>query len=129
MAQQPLYTVSDGSISVNVGAMRHSITITQLGLSSPPATDAAGPVKTYLPFLSSLMAAIEVLRGTDVIRGGLITSQVFLTVLIWYQPGVLPNMRVQNLDNGNVYVVQSINNILERNEVLLLQCIGLGLNE
>lgn len=126
---QPLYTVENGSISVNIGAMRHQITITQLALSSPPAYDPAGPVKTYQPFISGLLAAIEVLRGTDVIRGGLITSQVFLTVLIWYQPGILSNMRVQNLDNGSTYVIQSLNNVLERNEVLLLNCIGLGLNE
>lgn len=112
---------------VNVGAMRHAIAIQQQQPVSPPVYDAAGPVLAWTTFVSAL-AAIETLRGTDVIKSGQTTAQLFLMVTLWYQPGILPSMRVVS-DNGSIYVIQAVENILELNVVLVLTCLGLGANE
>lgn len=123
----PLYTVCNGQPVPNVGLFIHLITIQSQGLASPPTYDAAGPVVGWID-LTTVMAGIETVRGTDVIKGGQTTTQLYLTLTMWYAPGVLPNMRVIS-DNGNRYIIQSIENILERNVVMVLNCLGLGPND
>lgn len=118
--------VENNSITVDSAAMRHSITIQAQGPTSPPSYDASGPLLTWTTFTTSL-AAIETMRGTDVIRAGQDTTQLFLTVTMWWQPGILPNMRVLS-DTGSTYLIQAIENILERNRVLVLNCLGLARN-
>ncbi len=127
MAQTSLVQIRNGWPVVNVGAMRHAIAIQQQQPVSPPVYDAAGPVLAWTTFVSAL-AAIETLRGTDVIKSGQTTAQLFLMVTLWYQPGILPSMRVVS-DNGSIYVIQAVENILELNVVLVLTCLGLGANE
>lgn len=125
--QSTFVRIENGWPVVDVGSMRHAITIQQQGPTSPPTTDAAGPHLVWSTFATAL-AAIETVRGTDVIRAGQDTTQLFLTATIWYQAGILPNMRVIS-DNGSVYVIQAIENILELNVVLVLNCLALGQNQ
>ena len=127
MPAQPFVTITNNWPSIDIGRMRHAITIQQMGTSSPPVYDASGPSLTASTFTTA-MAAIETVRGTDVIRSGQATTQLFLTVGMWYQPGILPNMTVLS-DNGSRYVIQSVENILEMNVVLILNCLALGSNE
>jgi hypothetical protein len=126
MPSTPVVTVSNGWPSLNVGALRHSITVQIQGLGSPITYDAAGPKLAWNPFTTA-MASVVPVRGTDVIKAGQVTTQLFVTVTMWWQPGILPNMQVLN-DNGSTYVIQSVENILEMDVVLVLNCLGLAAN-
>jgi len=119
-------TVKNGWPSINIGALRHQITIQQLLPSSPPVYNEQGETLSWQPFTTA-QAAIEPISGKDVIRGGQTTTQLFLTIAIWYQPGIAANMRVIS-DNGSVYIIQSIENVLEMNQVLTLNCLGINQN-
>jgi SPP1 family predicted phage head-tail adaptor len=119
--------VVNGWPSIDIGALRHAITILALGPSSPPTYDEAGPQLTWQP-VASAMAAINPISGKDVIKGGQTTTQLNLAIAMWYQDGILPNMRVQS-DNGSIYVIQSIENVMEMNVVLTLNCVGLASND
>jgi site-specific DNA recombinase len=101
---------------------RHQIVILQQQRSS----DASGSAVTMVPFVSAY-AKIVVVRGTDVIKAGQVTTQLFLTISIWYQAGILADMQVQAM-NG-LYVIQSVENISELDVVLVLNCVALSQNE
>ena len=60
-------------------------------------------------------------------KAGQVTTQLFLTISIWYQAGILADMQVQAM-NG-LYVIQSVENISELDVVLVLNCIALSQNE
>ena len=108
--------------SIDPGEMRHQITILQQQRSS----DASGSAVTMVPFASAY-AKIVVIRGTDVIKAGQVTTQLFLTISIWYQAGILADMQVQAL-NG-LYVIQSVENVSELGVVLVLNCVALSQNQ
>jgi Phage head-tail joining protein len=123
-----LVKIVGGRPTLEIGALRHSVTIQQSGPSSPPAYDAAGVVaNAWYPFATA-MAAMDAVRGTDVIKGGQTGTQLFMTVAMWWQNGILPNMRVVT-EYGSVFVIQSVENVLEMNVALILNCLGLGANE
>lgn len=122
-----VYKIEGGCVSLDFGKLRHAITIQTFGPPSPQTYDSSGPVRGWNTFTTAL-AAIETVRGTDVIRSGQITTQLFLTVTMWWQAGILPNMRVVS-DNGSEYVIESVENILELNVVAVLNCIAIGLND
>lgn len=108
--------------AVNPGEMVHWITI----LQQTQSEDESGTTTIYAPFVST-WAKIEPVRGTDVIKSGQTTTQLFLTVTIRWQTGILPNMRVRS--NNGTYVVQSMENPGERNVLLKLNCLALGSNQ
>lgn len=126
----------EGYPTIDLGKMRHSITIQYQTPASPPAFDAGGPVLQWSQFLPNpnasppdvIMAAIGPVSGKDVIKSGQTVTQLFVTVAMWYQPGILPNMRVVS-DNGAVYIIQSIENALELNVAITLNCIAIGAND
>lgn len=110
--------------TLDAGKLRHPITIWQM---SSVSGDASGT--TVDPsVLTTAVASIEPVRGTDVIRSGQTTTQLFVTVKMWFQPGILPDMQVQT-EGGSRYLIQSIENVLEMSVVLVLNCIGLGANQ
>lgn len=127
MPQPSFVKIVGGFPVIDIGSLRHAITIQSQGPASPPAYNESGQIVQWNAFTTAI-AAIDTIRGTDVIRSGQVTTQLFLTVATWWQPGILPNMRVLN-DNGGTYLIQSVENILEINSVLILNCIGLGANE
>ena len=121
-----LYEINcSGMPTINIGSLRHSVTIQAQTPSSPPAFDNAGQVTEWTDF-ATVGAAIQNMRGDDMIRGGLGVAQLHLTVSMWYLPGVQPNMRVVHRDA--IYIIQSVDNVLEMDTVLVLNCIALGLN-
>jgi hypothetical protein len=124
------YQIVGNRIVVNLGAMRHQVTLLQAGPSNPPVFDAAGQVQTFSAVLTNVAAAIEMLRGTDVIKGGLQTSILYLQIMIWFQEAinVLPSMRVMQQHNGSQYIIRSIENVLGLDQILILNCEGLGAN-
>jgi SPP1 family predicted phage head-tail adaptor len=102
--------------------MVHWIALLQQSASS----DISGTTVTWMPFLST-WAKIEPVRGTDVIKSGQITTQLYLTITMRWQTGILPNMRVQA--RHGTYVIQSVENPGERDVLLILNCVGLGANQ
>lgn len=123
----PFVQIVDGFPVLNIGALRHTVDIQQYGPASPPTYGAAGLTLGWNTFTTE-RAAIETVRGTDVIKGGQTATQLFLTVGMYFVDGLLPNMRVVR-HNGTTYVIQSVENILEMDMVLVLNCLGIGANE
>ena len=115
--------VVNGWPSIDIGRMRHEVRI-QSEIAS--GTDASGATTEWKDFTTARIA-IEAVRGSDVIKSGQTTTQLFLTVAMWFQEGILPNMRIVH-DNGSTYLIQSIENVLEMSVVLVLNCIGIGVN-
>lgn len=105
--------------AIDSGRMIHKIAIQHQVASS----DISGSTVTWADYLTA-WAAIDAVRGMDVIKSGQNTTQLYSTITIWWQAGILPNMRV--VANGRTHVIQSVENIEERNVVLKLNCVCLG---
>ena len=86
-------------------------------------SDISGAKINYTPFLTT-WAEIQYVRGSDVLTGGQIVTQSFMTVRMGFRQGVASNMQVQTA-NGK-YVIQSIENELEMNAVLILNCVAIA---
>ena len=108
-----LYEIQNGMIVVNVSRMRHQISIVQYQAASPPVYNSGGLQPTYSTIAADVPAAIEMIRGTDVIKGGLQTTELYLQIMVWFNPSLalLPSMRVMQQHNGSQYVIQSVENI------------------
>jgi SPP1 family predicted phage head-tail adaptor len=104
------------------GDLRHSITI----LAPTLTTDSTGNVRTYSSFLTDVRAKIDPFHGVELIRSGQDISQVYITVSIRYVPGITSEMQVQAYHG--LYTVRYVENVLERNRVLKLTCLGIGDN-
>lgn len=124
MASDPFYKIVGGRPTIDIGSMRHPIIIQANGPTTPPTYDSTGPVFTPTTFTTA-MAKIRAVRGRDVILSGQTATQLFLEVGLWWQPGILPNMQVLT-ELGSQYVIQSVENVLEMNVILILNCIGIG---
>jgi len=120
------YEIVGGFPIIDIGKLRHLVTIQKQGPASPPNFDAAGPKSVWNPFTTA-MAAIDIVSGTEVIRGGLTVTELYLIVTMYYQPGITPDMRVAS-DNGSTYLIRSVANVMEMNAVLELNCLGLQEN-
>jgi hypothetical protein len=118
--------VQGGWPVLDVGSIVHPIEILKQGPSSPPAYDAGGVVSRLSPFLSAY-AAIETDRGGDLVRSGQTGTQLHLKVGMWWQDGILPSMVVKRTD-GTQYVIEDVENVRERNIVLVLNCLAIGNN-
>lgn len=118
--------IVNGQPTIDIGAMRHTVSIKDQGPSSPPEYDAGGRMIPWHEVATG-NAAIAPVRGIDVIRGGQSTSQLFLTVAMWWDPAIRSNMRVYH-DNGSIYKIESVENVLEADVVLVLNCTGLEQN-
>ena len=103
--------------------MRHQIVILQQQRSS----DASGSAVTMVPFVSAYAKIVVVRVHSDVIKAGQVTTQLFLTISIWYQAGIFAHMQVQAM-NG-LYVIQSVENISELDVAVVLNCVALSQNE
>lgn len=104
------------------GDLRHSVTL----LQQSATTDEAGSVVNWVSF-ATVRAAIDPVSGMELIRSGVDVTQTYITVKIRYIPGVTAAMRVQAA-NGT-YVIASVENVLERNRLLKLTCVGIGAND
>jgi SPP1 family predicted phage head-tail adaptor len=107
------------------GDFMHPISIQQR--STAGAIGPAGPAQAWTEYVACY-ASIKHVRGTDVIRSGQDTAQLFATITIHYLPGIQQNMRVQD-NNGNIYTIQTVENLEPMNVLLILNCIALGAND
>jgi head-tail adaptor len=107
---------------VDPGKMVHQIQI----LRQAPGKDVSGTRVDFSPFITT-WAQMEPVKGTDMLRSGQDITQLYITVTIRWQDGIQPNMKVQ-AQNGT-YIIRSIENPGERNVILVLNCLALGLNQ
>jgi SPP1 family predicted phage head-tail adaptor len=108
---------------IDPGKMVHRVTF----LGQQKATDASGTVMDWVPVLENVWAQIEPVKGIDMLKAGQDVTQLYLTVRVYWQTGILPNMRV--LTHKGTYIIQAIENPGERNVILVLTCLALGLNQ
>lgn len=99
------------------------ITILRASIGS----DVSGTVSGSWEAFVTTYAKVTWLRGTDVIRSGQDTAQVYGVITIVYQPGITSGMRVQT--RNGTYAIQSIVNPDELNVRLDLICLALGENQ
>lgn len=123
-----------GMPTIDIGAMRHEVDILSLGPTSPATYDDAGPIQistalTGGPYWAAIggQASGAARNGLDVIHGGSIISQLPLIVAMWFDSRAEPNMQIRR-SNGAIYVIQSIENVLEMDVVMVLTCLGIGAN-
>lgn len=109
--------------TLNPGDLRHWViflnqTITQ-GISGQNTTwQAATPPQ-------GAWAKIEAVRGAEIIRSGQNVTVLYLTVSMWYRPNVRASMHLQ-IPSGAELVINSIENVLEMNHILILNCQAIG---
>jgi SPP1 family predicted phage head-tail adaptor len=108
--------------ALNPGALRHPITI----LHQQPIVDVSGASIAYVA-LTTTRASIDHLKASDLIRHGQTVAQQYLTLRLRYRPGIDTTMRVQ-AQNGT-YDIVDVENVQERNRVLVLTCLALGTNQ
>ena len=108
----------------NPGAMSHRI---QLQLQSTEA-DVFGQQRQVWSTVLTTWASIEPVSGTNVIQSGQETNQLFLTITIFWQRGVRADMRVLTED-GETYIIQSIEDLKRLHSVLVLNCLQLRAEE
>lgn len=124
--QTPLIRFVGDRPVIEIGRLRHTITIQKLGPGSPVTVNDGGVVQGWNTFTTA-KAGIAAIGGGDVMRGGQVTSQLQLTIVLWWQSGLEANMRVVT-EMGNTYVIQSVENVREMNVVALMKCVALGDN-
>jgi len=110
------------SVAFNPGRMRHPIKL----LHQTTVSDVSGTSTVWSVFASAY-ASIETVKAADVVGAGQSVALLYLNVTIRYQAGVTPAMRLRAL-NGT-YKIQAIENVLERNALLVLTCEAFALNE
>jgi len=108
--------------SINPGELRHLVTINQ----QQATTDASGNEVIMVELYSGVPAKCVVVKGLDVLKAGQVTTQTFLTVTIWFQPGILANMQLTRKGDTVTYLIQSIDNLELMNIVLVLNCLAIG---
>jgi head-tail adaptor len=108
--------------TIDPGSMRHQITI----LEQTPSSDESGSTVIWTQKFV-VRGSIDIVRGLEAIRSGRDTTQIYATIKIWWQTGILPNQRIQAGDD--TYLIQSIENVLKMNVVLVLNCIGIAQND
>lgn len=118
--------IVDGEPWIDPGELRHRITF----LEQVASQDLSGTVFAYEPAKKPecAYAAMEMLPGTDVIKSGQDISQVHMTVTIRYRSGVATNRHFRT-PNGSEFIIQAVENVLQRNLYLRLTCLGLGAND
>lgn len=104
------------------GDLIHSITF----LEKTNVIDASGNTETWASAGKVSRAKIDPMRGLELIRSGVDVTQNYITISIRYRDDVDATMRVQF--ESKVYLIEAIENVLERNRVLKLTCLGLGSN-
>lgn len=107
--------------AVDPGRMRRRI---ELQVQSTDQDQFGQPLQVWTTALTAY-AAIEPVRGIDIIRSGQETKQTRWTVTMYWQAGVSLAMRVLT-DDGENYIIESIEDPLKLNFYLILNCLALN---
>lgn len=119
-------SLGDKFPSIDPGEFRHHFTF----LNQIPASDASGTSVSWSAASppETAWGKMQMVRGTDVIKSGQDTAQVFMMLTTWYRSGSYSNKRIQT-PNGSQFVIQAVENVLQMNAFMVLTCIGIGANE
>lgn len=108
-------------VSLAAGDLRSAVTI----LHRTTTTDASGTVVSWSTFKSNVRCKIEPLRGVELLKSGVDTTQLYCTITARFDPAITTQMRVQTLD-GDVFIIQAIENVLRRNVIMRMTCMGVA---
>jgi SPP1 family predicted phage head-tail adaptor len=115
-----IYQPRNNPLAISPGELRHQVTI-----QSPVyAADANGMSTTPVDWVMvrTPHAAIYTAGGRETSMASQIVSEVSHTVKVRWTPApIKANFRV--LFEGRTFIVQYVENVLERNRVLLLYCL------
>jgi hypothetical protein len=135
MALPSFVKIVNGMPVLDIGACRHQLNFYQQVVASPATYDAAGVTSGWTPFAAGqgVMAALggQVAgnrKGVDVIKGDQTASETYVTAAMWFVPGITPSMRFKD-ENGTTYIVQSMEDVLVMQVVLVLTCLVIGAND
>lgn len=107
--------------SLSPGDLRHWVTFMDQVISD----GVAGKKITWVPSSRGAWAKIETIRGVESIRSGQDLSILFLTVSMWFQDGISSRGHILS-PSGMEYVINTIENVLQMNQVLILNCQSIG---
>jgi SPP1 family predicted phage head-tail adaptor len=99
------------------GALRKRITIQQ---QSATQNTRGEPIPSWTTF-ATCWASIEPKNGRELLAAQQVQSQVITEITIRYQSGITPDMRI--LYGTRYFDIQAIQNVEERNRMIVMQCI------
>lgn len=110
---------------VDPGKKRHKINIEQ---QSPGTRDEYGEVAgPWLPILTDCWAAIDTKSISQPFQGGFVSQVFHLISFDWPRVHIGTDMRVVvsplRGSEASVYVIQGVENVQQRNLVIILTCI------
>lgn len=105
---------------VKAGKLRHELTIEE----NTKAADATGVMVSSWSTFASVYGSIRNTRGSELIQGDSVASNINTFILIRYLQGVRANMRVAATVQGatRYYNIEYINGVLEEDEMIELVC-------
>ena len=120
MGFRNLYRASNNPLAISLGELRQSV---QLARASA-TVDSFGQKLTTWPVYLTAHAKIENLSGQELFQGDEFTSadQVRVTIR-WPGAGYPVHTGDRIFFGSHIYVVQVIDNVLERNRVVKLNCL------
>lgn len=109
---------------INSGELRHSIQVQQQ-TNAPDGTTGA-PSQAWVPVLTT-MAKISTARSSEVFQAAQFSAQVSHVIKIrWPGAAVTLAGGMQVVFGSRVFKLQTVENVLERNRVVLLHCLEIN---
>lgn len=114
MPYDPLY--------ISAGALRNAVTITA---QNPAQSDAAGqPIPGNWTTVLTTRASIRAATAREQVQDGQVAAQAtYIIVLRWPGSSVRIVTGQHVVFGNNTYLIQDVDNILQRNRVIKLTCI------
>lgn len=113
-------------LALDAGTLRHLCSI-----ESPPSDvtrDAYGqPDPTDWPIVRTGYFSIEEIKGREGLQSGQITADVSHVIKgRWTKTNIAPGMRVVRHSNGQIYKIQYVDNVQQRNIVIRLMVLAIN---
>lgn len=101
---------------VSIGALRHRLDLEILQTTS----DGAGGATLSWVKQDELWAKIIPMQGNENMHNDRISSSVNYDIIVRYRTDIEPEMRLRK--NTRIFHIQSVTNLGERNQWLMLKC-------
>lgn len=107
---------------LRAGALRRRVTVQQPVVT---ANALGEPIQTWSDVVKT-WASIEPTRGQEAMLAMQVNAVSLYTITLRYYPDITPQMRL--LYGERQFQIQNIQNVDERNRVLMLSCVELATN-
>jgi head-tail adaptor len=109
--------------SIDPGTFRHQIQL----LAPTAASDAVGSITAFSVTSPPTFAwaSIDYMRGADLIKQGVESTNAWIKVKAWYRPEFTTECRIQ-LPSGAQFAIQYVENVRELSAYMVLTCLGIG---